>query len=124
MAQVLIADDNAQYRAAFTEAMQTLDHKVVAIASGREVLPALGQGGIDIVFLDVLMPGGGAISLVHEIRSAYPNLPIIVVTGNPAVMDSPILSEGLTSAQARIPKTTSLAEFDRLIRTSLEPRAG
>lgn len=115
MAKVLLADDDPDYRDAFSVALEALGHRVTTVGSGAEVRSALAGGLPDIVFLDVLMPGGGAISLIHEIHGAHPGLPVVVITGNAAVYSSPIVTEGMRGADARIPKSVSLREIGEII---------
>lgn len=115
MTKVLLADDDPEYRKVFVQAMEALGHSVRAVASGDELLSAMRQESPDIVFLDVLMPGGGAISRIHEIRDLEPNLPIVVITGNATIYSSPIVTEGMREARARVPKTISLVELQQVI---------
>lgn len=115
MAKVLLADDDPDYRDAFSAALEALGHEVLTVASGAEVESAIDREQPDIVFLDVLMPGGGAISLIHAIRGARPELPVVVITGNAAVFSSPIVTDGMRGADARIPKSVSLQDIGTII---------
>ncbi|EAR50850.1 two-component response regulator [Oceanicola granulosus HTCC2516] len=115
MARILIADDDPSYHQAFYAAVEVLGHEAVGVASSDKVVPALKEQRFDILFLDVLMPGGGAISTIHAVRAVDADLPIVIITGNAAVFDSPIVSEGLRMAQARVPKTAGLDDLRRVI---------
>ena len=121
MARVLIADDDAQYLAAFSDAMATIGHEVVGYRTRGDTLSALERDGFDVVFLDVLMPGGGAIGLIHEIRGLDAAVPIVVITGNEAVFHSPIVSDGLRLANARMRKSASLDQLDALVKDLTAP---
>lgn len=48
------------------------------IASG---LTRLGEGGFDLILLDLGLPDSEGIDTLHIVRNAIPNLPIIVLTG-------------------------------------------
>ena len=115
MARILIADDDRDYLAAFSQGMAALGHETTGVDHSDDVLPALDGAPYDIVFLDMLMPGGGAITLVHRISSAHPALPVVVLTGNAAVFSSPIMQGGMRHVHARISKTSSLAEIGQVI---------
>lgn len=116
MARILIADDDDSYRTTFATAMETLGHEVHGVRSGQEVLPSLETNPVDIVFLDVLMEGGGAASTLHAVHEHYPALPIIVVTGYLDLVESPLFQQGLRLASARFHKTEPLASFERAVR--------
>lgn len=115
MPQVLIADDDPQYLAAFEAGMETLGHDVRLAMSSQDVSHALKEHVPDILFLDVLMPGGGAISILHGVAAKLPGLPVVIITGNAAVYDSPIVTRGLQYARLKMPKTASLEELGEVI---------
>lgn len=122
MARIFIADDDEDYLEAFRIGMESIGHKVFSESSGSMVLEALRDGYYDVVFLDVVMPGGGAISLVHKIRSEYPDIPIIVMTGHAELYNSPVFTEGFRLATARIKKSASLDEIKAMLSSLLAPK--
>lgn len=115
MARILIADDDPEYLSAFSDGMEVLGHSVVGLREGRQVVPQLQENSFDIVFLDVIMEGGGAISLVHAVRSVNATIPIVVITGKPELLDTPILREGLRMAQEKVRKTANLVDLERIV---------
>ncbi|WP_417243830.1 response regulator [Celeribacter sp.] len=121
MARILIADDDADYRRAFTAGMTALGHDVVSVTSGSSVPDALNAApdGFDVVFLDIMMPDGGGATALHHVKSFDPDLPAVIITGRAELFDSPIFKRGFTTAEARIKKTVSLAELDTLVRDIL-----
>ncbi|WP_010140936.1 response regulator [Oceanicola sp. S124] len=123
MARILIADDDPDYLSAFSEGLKVLGHDIHGVGSGEEALTALAGQDFDVVFLDVFMQGGGAISLLHAVNEAAPGMPVVVITGKAGMLDSPILTEGLRFASAKISKMTQLSELDRLVRR-LTPETG
>jgi DNA-binding NarL/FixJ family response regulator len=51
--------------------------------SAQEALAALPTAKADVVVLDVSLPGGmNGIDLLRELKGIYPDLPILVVSGN------------------------------------------
>ena len=87
-----------------------------AIAGVAETLEALQADPFDIVFLDVIMDGGGAITAVHSVRAFKPDIPVVVITGRPELIDSPLFTQGLRSADAKIRKTSTLSELAEVVR--------
>lgn len=121
MAHVLIADDEVAYLSVFCEGMEALGHTATGVTNGTQLLELVRTGGFDIVFLDVVMDGGGAITLTHQVRAIDHDLPIVIITGRPELIDSPLLRAGLRTAVAKLPKTVSLAQLGKVIRTYARP---
>jgi len=118
VARVLLADDDEMYRNVFCDGLGTMGHSVEAVPAGRDVLPALAAAGdtpFDVVFLDMMMTGGGGITILHAVREKYAELPVVIITGRVELLGSPLFLDGMRSAQAKVHKTASLAELDRLI---------
>ncbi len=115
MARILIADDDDIYREAFCTGLQELQHDVDGVPSGAEVLPSLTAKQYDIVFLDVMMAGGGAITVLHQVRDHDPKIPVVIITGRTELIGSPLFREGMRSAQAKVLKTATLSELHRMI---------
>ena len=88
---LLIADDHPLFRGALREAVSGLLDRVEIGEAGtfEEVTELLERGGeIDLVLLDLRMPGVRGFSGLMYLRAQYPSLPIIVVSANddPAVI--------------------------------------
>ena len=54
---------------------------VLTCADSRKVLETIGRGQVEVVVLDLIMPHLPGTELLSEIRKAYPDIPVIVVTG-------------------------------------------
>ncbi|MEM8570419.1 MAG: response regulator [Pseudomonadota bacterium] len=115
MARILVADDNAEYLSFFCEAVEQLGHSCDAVEDGNAVLDRMAKGKYDILFLDLIMPGRGAISTLHAVRELDQTVPIIIISGNTVVFESPIVTQGLQLAQAKMSKFTGLQKLGELI---------
>jgi two-component system, NarL family, invasion response regulator UvrY len=80
--RVLIADDHALVREGIRKVLGFAGDVVVAgeAPSAAEVLSRLEFGDIDLVLLDLLMPGSSDVDLIERVVAAYPKLPILVLT--------------------------------------------
>ncbi len=82
--RVLIADDHAVMRAGLRLLLESqADMQVVAeCGNHQEVLAALERhrGGVDIVTLDLSMPGGSAGVLIEDIVRTHPGTGVVVLT--------------------------------------------
>jgi len=80
MATVLIVDDDAALREGLAEALTDLGYTPRLAASGREGLAAL-DGDVDVVLLDLRMPGGlDGIEVLRRIRASRDAPPVVVLT--------------------------------------------
>lgn len=118
MARLLLADDDLDYCSAFKRGLTALGHEVETADSGDAAVDALELANVpfDVVFLDVVMGGGGAVTTLHRIRDKWPDLPVVIITGRLELMDSPIFTKGLQSAQRRMKKSAKLRELDETIK--------
>jgi DNA-binding response OmpR family regulator len=80
---VLVVEDESLLRTMLKELLEAEGYTVEAAADGAEGLARVEAGGIDLVLLDLMMPGMNGLELCRRVREhegeAY--LPIIMVTG-------------------------------------------
>ncbi|HEY4730568.1 MAG TPA: response regulator, partial [Myxococcales bacterium] len=78
---ILIVDDEEQNRA-LLRAMLGANHRVLEAADGPEALKLLGTERIDLVLLDVMMPGmtGYEVCKRMKERPGEPFMPVLLVT--------------------------------------------
>src|SRR3989304_10286749 len=85
MIKILIADDHAIVREGLKQILsQTPDMVVVAEASnGQEALDKLARNNIDLIVLDISMPGKSGLGVLSEIRSKRQELPVLILSMYP-----------------------------------------
>ncbi|MDH4049931.1 MAG: response regulator [Rubrivivax sp.] len=83
--RILIVDDDAVVRQAFTRVLSGEHTEVQSAASGAEALQRLQEGAFDLVLLDLRMPGMDGISLLRTLKREWPDIEVIIVTGYAAV---------------------------------------
>ena len=83
---ILIVDDDAQIRQLAGKFLREHGYRVTAARDGREMRLVLGSADIDLVILDVMLPGGNGLDLCKEIRSRSA-LPIIMLTARGSETD-------------------------------------
>jgi DNA-binding response OmpR family regulator len=79
---VMIVDDDASFRIVVAKAIAAHGYKTLAIASGGEAVTALKSGvRVDLLVLDVLMPGLDGFETLAEIRRlGHDKLPVVFLT--------------------------------------------
>ncbi|MFA6384419.1 MAG: response regulator [Candidatus Omnitrophota bacterium] len=78
--KILIVDDDAVFRSELSCALDGYD--VIEAASGRDALQLLRKPNeIDLVLLDVMMPGLSGTEILREMKRLSPKLAIVILTG-------------------------------------------
>jgi len=114
MQKVLIADDHPLFRAALREVVETRfeDYDIVEAGTFAEAQQSLSESDvvdIDLILLDLQMPGCSGFSGLVGLRNAAPSVPIIVVS---ATFSSDIIREAIVyGASGYIPKSFSKDEI-------------
>lgn len=82
MIRVLIADDHAIMREGLKQLFALGKEVIVAgeAINGGQVLDTLHAGGIDLVLLDITMPGVSGVDLIQRIRAHESYPPILVLS--------------------------------------------
>ena len=80
--RILVADDHALVREGIGKVLAMDSDLVVAAeaSTASAVMTTLENGGIDLVVLDLLMPGTKDVDLIKRVVSAHPKLPVLVLT--------------------------------------------
>jgi len=86
-ASILLVDDDTDFVENMAERLALRNYKVVVTNSGLEALAQLKKNPmLDVVVLDIRMPGMGGIETLNEIKKNYPLLEIIILTGYASIM--------------------------------------
>ena len=82
-ARILVVEDNEDVRELAETMLASAGYAVVSAPSGERALDLLDQGdAVDLVFTDVMMPGGmNGLQLADQVRARRPGTPILVTTG-------------------------------------------
>jgi DNA-binding NtrC family response regulator len=79
-ATVLVIDDEEGPREALSLVLKAR-FRVVRATTGEEALEILRREAVDVVTLDLRMPGLDGVATLERIRTFAPDLPVVVVTG-------------------------------------------
>ncbi|MBC7360041.1 MAG: response regulator [Desulfacinum sp.] len=84
-AHVLLVDDEVEFVDILAERLEAREFSVVKAYSGDEALEKLGEAKVDVVVLDVVMPGKSGIETLREIKQREPLVEVIMLTGHATV---------------------------------------
>ncbi len=86
IATVLLVDDEVPFVEAMTRRLTKRNLTVLAAFNGQESLASLGKNSsVDVVILDVKMPGMDGIETLREIKKAFPLVEVVMLTGHATV---------------------------------------
>ena len=83
----LLVDDEDHFRQTMAKRLAKRGIASEQAANGDECLSILNRKAMDVVVLDVKMPGMTGIEVLRDIRDKYPKTEVILLTGQAAVSD-------------------------------------
>lgn len=119
MARVIIADDHPLFRAALKQALtETLSAPILEAESFEQLLALIDSyPHVELVLLDLTMPGNRGLTGLTSLRSRYPDILVVVVSANEQL--ATIRQAMAFGASAYIPKSMPLAELQAAIHSVL-----
>jgi C4-dicarboxylate-specific signal transduction histidine kinase len=85
--RLLLVDDEEGFRKAIARRLERRGFVQIQASSGEECLEILDREAVDVVVLDVKMPGISGIETLKAIKQRHELLQVILLTGNAAVSD-------------------------------------
>jgi len=86
IANVLLVDDEVPFVETMTKRLNKRDLQVSTAFGGAEALEKLGkQREVEVVILDVKMPGMDGIETLREIKRTHPLVEVVMLTGHGTV---------------------------------------
>ncbi|MDY6832954.1 MAG: response regulator [Thermodesulfobacteriota bacterium] len=83
---ILLVDDETSFIETMSKRLQKREFTVMTAASGQEALEVLrANRHLDVVVLDVKMPGMDGIETLQEIKKAFPLTEVIMLTGHATI---------------------------------------
>jgi len=81
MQRILVIDDETLVREALQRVLTSSTACVIAAADAGAGLATLRESPVDLVIIDVVLPGMDGVAAIKEIRRHHPELPIIAISG-------------------------------------------
>ncbi len=79
---ILVVDDEIDFRSTLIKRMRKRNFKATGVSSGEEALAHLASETADVVILDFKMPGICGLETLKLIKSRYPSIEVILLTGH------------------------------------------
>jgi DNA-binding response OmpR family regulator len=81
MAKVLVIDDEQGIRALLDTLLRRKGYDVIVAESGEKGLECFRRERPDVLVLDLKMPGMDGLTVLRQVRSLDPIMPVIILTG-------------------------------------------
>ncbi len=87
MFKVLVVEDDRHIRNIIEKRLEKAGYEPLSAFNGREGIALFESQKVDLIITDIMMPHVDGISLVKEVRSSNPNIPIIMLTALDNIKD-------------------------------------
>lgn len=107
---LLVIDDEAQVRMLFQTALEEAGYRVLSAESGHHGLNLLQHQEVDLILVDIFMPGMDGLELIQLLHTTRPTSKIIAMSGGSGEWDYLATAKHL-GANATLKKPFSLQEL-------------
>ena len=113
---ILVVEDNEQVGSFATQALKELGYDSVLALDANQALIELEKGcsRFHVVFSDVVMPGMNGLELGEEVRSRYPDVPVVLTSGY-----SHVLAQNGKHGFELLHKPYSIEQLSRVLRKAI-----
>ena len=80
--RILIVDDEKDFVEMLSLRLKEMGEKVESAYSGQEALEVLAEKNIDVIILDIKMPGMDGIEVLKVVKKRFPLVEVILLTGH------------------------------------------
>ena len=83
--RVLLVDDETEFLETLIKRIRKRNVDIMGVNSGEEALKTLARSQVDVVVLDVRMPGMDGIETLRALKKDYPLVEVVMLTGHASV---------------------------------------
>jgi signal transduction histidine kinase/CheY-like chemotaxis protein/purine-cytosine permease-like protein len=80
--KILVVDDDADHVELLNDFLDPLGFVMLTAGNGQEAMRAAEDGVLDLVVLDIAMPGTSGLDVAAALRGRFPDVKILIVSGN------------------------------------------
>lgn len=128
-AKILVVDDEPEIVGMLKDLLSFKGYEVIDASSGEEALNILERETVDLILMDVMMPGLKGTDAARIIKIKYPDIKVIILTGHPDIGSS-LLKENILDgifmkplrAKELFDKLVSIFNAEEKMTLSLQPK--
>src|SRR5690242_21747351 len=79
--RILVVDDEKSIRQALSKLLRAENYEVLLAETGKDAMERYGTGRIDLLLLDLNLPGGNGWATLEWLAKINPLLPVVIITG-------------------------------------------
>ena len=118
--RILFVDDDREMRQLIVDFFRSEGDRVTEAANGKEALEHLSDDEFDVVITDLRMKEMDGLTLLRQIRTANPNLPVILITAFGSIETAvEAIKEGATNF---IPKPLKMQTLKAIVDRAVEQK--
>lgn len=117
MANLLVLDDEHGTRESLRLTLGR-DHAVHLASTPAEALAVLSRETVDLLLLDVILPGQSGIEVLRQVHATYPDLPVIMVSASTSI--PPVVEAIRLGALDFVSKPFDVENLRHVVRRTLE----
>ncbi len=91
---ILVVDDDHDVVYLLSEYLASFGYRVISANSGKMARTVTDNYKPDLILSDINMPDGNGLSLLHQVKSNFPELPFFFITGKHGVRKDSCLNQG------------------------------
>lgn len=118
---VMVVDDEKNIRDGLGKFLEMDGHEVFLAENGQDAWERTSQGDIDLIITDLKMPEMSGEELLKRISSAYPNIPVIILTGHGTIENA--VETMRNGAYDFLTKPVNLDHLSLLVKRALSSRS-
>lgn len=113
--RILVVDDEEGLRLLYKEELEDEGWDVVLASSGEESLQRMEENGVDLVLLDIKMPGMDGVEVLRRVKEKWKDLPVVLCTAYPHYKRD----FGTWASDAYVIKSSDLTELKQTVKDIL-----
>jgi len=111
--KILVVDDEKDVVSTLIESLDALGYQADGAVNGKQALKMIINEKYDLVITDIRMPDKNGIELLKDIKSRFPDLPVVIITGY--TLAYPPEQAKKEGAEGYIPKPFRINQIDELL---------
>ena len=113
--RIVVIDDNEEFLSSLCQRLAEQDNEVNSFTTVKGASEYLANNPVDLIITDLKMPDGDGLSLVNQLHTRFPNLPVVMISAY--ATDDLLERIRLAGVQKFLPKPVDFGELETLVKS-------